>query len=191
MARKSGFSLIEMVIVTAIVTMIAAVVSVFLTRSLSSYRISRQSVILEENAAAAMREFERAARAATEINTANATELNFLRYENLSSQAPVQVRYFIEGNSFKVGITNPSGVYPDIAYPAENEEIDLIIENLTNTDNMFRYFGGDNAELTGTINCASVRLVELTISLDKNGNLPPGPITQITKVNLRNMKDNL
>jgi hypothetical protein len=34
-------------------------------------------------------------------------------------------------------------------------------------------------------------MISLSISLDKNGNLPPASITETTKVSLRNMKDNL
>ena len=184
MVHKKAFTLIEMVVVTALVMIIAALVSVFLTRSLASYRISRQSVLLEENAAGAMRTFERGARAAIEIQSADSSEFSFLRYTDLVSEAPVKVRYF-------VGITEPSGSFPIITYPTENESIDLIIDNITNTTTIFKYFDGANIELTDSFNIASVRMVELTISLDKNGELPPAPITQVTKISLRNMKNNL
>ena len=191
MAHRKAFTLIEMVVVTALVMIIAALVSVFLTRSLASYRISRQSVLLEENAAGAMRTFERGARAAIEIQSADPSEFSFLRYTDLTSEAPVKVRYFVDGGSFKVGITEPSGSFPIITYPTENESIDLIIDNVTNTTTLFNYFDGANDELSGSFNIASVRMVSLTISLDKNGDLPPAPITQVTKISLRNMKNNL
>jgi prepilin-type N-terminal cleavage/methylation domain-containing protein len=189
--NKKAFSLIEMVVVVALVSMITIVVATFLSESIKTYRIKRQSVDLEEKAAHVMREFEITTRAASEITKADGNELIFLRYFDLTSVSPTQVRYFMDGSQFKIGLTQPSGTEPNIVYPAENETIDLLISDIVNADLLFTYFDGSNAELNYPINITNLKMISLSISLDKNGNLPPASITETTKVSLRNMKDNL
>ncbi len=187
---KRGFSLVEMVMVVALVSMLTVVITAFLSQSIKSYRIKRQSVDLEEKAAHAMREFEKTTRAASEIKTAGVNELMFLRYFDLTSISPTQVRYFVDGTQFKVGLTQPVGDPPNVTYPPENEVIDLLINDVTNTDSLFKYYDGGNEELSVPVNITNVKMISLSISLDKN-NLPPAPITETTIVSLRNMKDNL
>jgi len=189
--NKKAFSLIEMVVVVALVSMITVVVTAFLSESIKTYRLKRQSVELEGKAAQAMREFEITTRAADKIIKANDNELIFLRYFDLTSVFPTQVRYFIDGNKFKMGLTQPSGTDPNIVYPPENETIELLINDVVNADLLFKYFDGSNAELSLPINVTNLKMISLSISLDKNGDLPPASIVETTKVSLRNMKDNL
>lgn len=188
---KKGFSLAEMVVVLALVSIITVVVATFLTGSIKTYRVKRQSVELEEKSSEVMRDFERNTRAATQIIKAESNELVFLRYFDLASTSPTQVRYFTVENRFEVGLTEPVGIAPNITYPESNEKIDLIIQDVTNPSSLFKYYNGANLELPFPVNTTDIKMVGLSISLDKNGNLPPSPITEETKVSLRNMKDNL
>ena len=186
-----GFSLAEMVVVLALVSIITVVVATFLTGSIKTYRVKRQSVELEEKSSEVMRDFERNTRAATQIIKAESSELVFLRYFDLASASPTQVRYFTVDNKFEVGLTEPVGIAPNITYPESNEKIDLIIQDVTNPASLFKYYNGANLELPFPLNITDVKMIGLSISLDKNGSLPPAPITEETKVSLRNMKDNL
>jgi len=190
-ARKKGFSLIEMVVTTALVAIITVVVSTFLVQSIKTYRIKRQSIDLEEKAAQVMRDFERNTRAASKIIKADGNELVFLRYFDLTSASPTQVRYFVSGNKLEVGLTEPFGPEPDVTYPSSNEKIDLIIQDVTNPNTLFTYFNGSSDQLNLPLNATDIRMVGFSISLDKNGNLPPAAITESTEISLRNMKDNL
>ena len=189
--NKHGYTLIEIIVVVGLITIISGVMSTFLVQSFASYRVKKQSVELEEKAASVMREFEYSTRAASEILTVSEDELIYYRFFDLVAASPTQVRYFMDGNVFKVGLIEPVGVEPDITYPHGNEVIDLIVGDVTNQTAIFKYYDGLNNELSAPYNIESIKLVELEISLDKDGNNPPLPISQTTKVNLRNMKDNL
>lgn len=189
--NRSGFTLIEMVVVIGLVAIISFVVSIFLSQSIKSYRLKRQSVDLQEKAAHVMREFEQTARAATSVASATETEFKFYRFFDLTSLYPTQVRYFLDGDKFKIGIVDPVPVGNNPSYPPENEKITLIIDDVVNTDVLFKYYNGSSAALSDPIDKVSVRMVELTISLDQNPGAPPDAITELTKVSLRNMKDNL
>jgi prepilin-type N-terminal cleavage/methylation domain-containing protein len=188
---RRGFTLIELVVVTGLISGIAFVVSVFLVTSLKTYRLNSQSSQLENNTASVMREFEFSTRAATQVLTAQKDELKFYRFYDLTSISPKQIRYFVDGNVFKVGVTEPVGTPPSVTYPADNEKIDLLVEDVTNPSSIFNYFDGSGTELIEPVNTANIKMVGITISLDKDVNLPPEAITQETKVTLRNLKNNL
>ena len=189
--KSSGFTMIEMVAVIFLIAIITALVTTMLTSSLKNYRNKKQAVDLEEKAASVMREFEKSARAATSITTSGANELVFYRYYDLTSSSPTKVRYFIDGNQFKVGQTQPQGTPPSVTYPSTNEVITLVVADVTNSTQLFNYYDGNNNLLSGNFDPANVRLIKLTISLDKNGSAPPAPVTETTEISLRNMKNNL
>lgn len=190
--KKLGFTLIEMVVVTAIVSMLTVVIASFLTASMKSYRIKRQSIDLEQKSAQVMRDFERNTRAASQIITADSNQLTFLRYFDVSSTTPpTQVRYFVVGNKFEIGLTEPQGTPPNVTYPSGSEKIDLIINDVTNPVSLFTYFDGNGTQLPAPTTITNIRMMGLSISLDKNGAMPPAPITETTRISLRNMKDNL
>lgn len=181
----------EMVVVIGIMGIVTVALLMFSSISWKNYRNLNQNVEEEEKADRVMLDFEHQTRSATQILTASTSELKFYRFFDLTSTSPTQVRYFMNGNKFEIGLTKPQGVAPNITYPAGNEQIQLIIEGITNGSTLFRYYNGNNNELTQPVNMASVRMVQLTISLDINGTSMPAPVSATTKVNLRNMKDNL
>jgi len=189
--RRSGFTLVEIVIALGLFSILAAMLSTFLSKSLWSYRIKKQDSELQEKAAHVMREFEQMTRAGNKVILAEANELKFYRFFDLASVSPTQVRYFKEGNEFKIGITEPVGTEPDVTYPQSGERIDLIVGDVTNLDSIFKYYDGNGVELPLPMDTTKIRMVELEITLDQNPNVPPEAVTEVTKVTLRNMKDNL
>jgi len=188
---KSGFTLVEMIVVIALVSLLTVIVSTFLSQSIKSYRLKSQSADLQEKAAHVMREFEQTARAASSVLTASETEFKFYRFFDLTSTYPTQVRYFLDGNKFKIGLTEPEGTAPNITYPTGSEKITLIIEDVVNLDVLFKYYNGNGELLIDPVDPVNAKMVELTISLDQNPNAPPESVSETTKINLRNMKDNL
>ena len=189
--RRSGFTLVEIVIALGLFSILAAMLSTFLSKSLWSYRIKKQDSELQEKAAHVMREFEQMTRAGNKVILAEANELKFYRFFDLASVSPTQVRYFKEGNEFKIGITEPIGTEPNVTYPSSGERIDLIVGDVTNLDSIFKYYDGNGVELPLPMDTTKIRMVELEITLDQNPNIPPEAVTEVTKVTLRNMKDNL
>lgn len=189
--KKNGFTIIELIVSISLISIITLLVVSMLVASLKTYRTKKQVVDAQEKVAAVMREFEQTTRAASSLISVSANQLSFYRYYDLVSASPTQVRYFVDGNSFKVGLTKPQGVAPSITYPSASEKIDLIIPDVINNTQIFNYYNGNGDVLTGTIDKINVKMIRLTISLDKNGDLPPGPTTETTEVMLRNMKTNL
>lgn len=187
---KKAFTIVEMIVVLGLLSVLTVIMSQFIARSLKTYRSAHQNVELQEKTAQVLREFEFSARAATEITTASPNELTFYRYYDIStSSSPTKVRYFVDGNVFKVGRSLPVGTFPNVTYP--NETIDLLVEDLVNSDQIFHYYDNQGQELNQPVIIPNITMVGLEFTLDKDPNQPPSAITEITKVNLRNMKKNL
>ena len=187
--RRKGISLIEMIVVIGLLSIITLIISRFLVRGFLSYRVSKEGIESEERAAKVMRDFEFSVRAATTLATASADELDFYRFYDLNSPSPKKIRYFMDGTTFKVGITEPTGTPPNVIYPSTNEKIDYLIENVK--DLSLSYFDDSGNALPMPVNLSSATMIGLSISIDQNPNSSPVPITQSTKVNLRNLKKNL
>lgn len=189
--NKNGFSLIELIIVLGLLSILSVLMASFVSQSLKNYRLKNQSIKMEEKAATVMREFEQNTRAAKQLVSVSSNELVYYRFFDSESTSPDQIHYFIEGTSFKVGITEPVGVEPNVTYPAANEVIDLIVEDVINADEIFKYYNGGGEEVTSFTDLTPITEVELTIELDKNTSKPPAMVTDITRVMLRNSKRNL
>lgn len=191
MQNKKGFTIIEMVVTTGIIAILAALTSSLVVSSLKNYRTKNQSVQAEEKVAAVMREFEQNIRAASSIESISDTQITYYRFFDGTSVFPKRVRYFMDGSQFKVGITDYSGTAPNITYSSENEKIELVIPDVVNGDTILKYYNGNNAEVMDYNNVPAVTMVGITIELDRDSNSPPAKVTATTKVNLRNMKKNL
>ncbi len=191
MRVRKGFTLMEMLIVMGLMSLVIVFLGIFVSRNWNNYRVQNQMSFDQQKASSVLREFELSARAASELLTVNQNELKFYKFFDLGSSYPDQVRYFVDGNKFKVGITHPAGTALNITYPSGSEEVRLVIDGVVNTGQLFKYYDGNNNQLNAPVSPFGVRMIGLTIRIDPNGPKPPGVMGVSTKVNLRNMKDNL
>ena len=189
--KKKGITLVELIVTSGIVVILTLVVTVIMVRSISAYRLSNKSVSLQEDAAKVMREFEYSARAASEIVTADSDEFTYLRYFDLVSSSPSQVRFFVDGNQLKMGRVEPVGVEPSVSYPPENEAVTLLVENLINPTEVFYYYDDNSALLSEPIAESGIRMAEIVVTLDDDPSNTPEAVTEQTKVQFRNLKTNL
>jgi hypothetical protein len=172
-----------------LVSVIVLIFSQFFSSNLKSYRVGHNLVSSQEKAAAVMREFEYSTRALYEITEASASALTFTRYFDLSSSDPKQVRFFLDGTTFKAGVTEPVRVGETVSYPAENESIELLIENVV--DFQMSYLDASGEAVTDLTTYGPIKMVGLQIAIDNKVGVTPEPIRESTKVNLRNKKTNL
>src|SRR3989344_4644245 len=103
-----------------------------------------------------------------------------------------KVRYFLNGPLLQKGVIKPTG--SPLSYNPASEKITTLIPNVTNAT-IFTYYDenydGAGAELTSPINIPVVRLVKITITIDKDPNRAPVTTIFSTQVSIRNLKDNL
>lgn len=184
--------MIEMTVVIVLLGMVGALVATMIVRGFQSYHFSQETINTQEEAAKCMRDFEKIARGSTEVIASEEGTYEFYAYLlNDAQPAPSKIRYFYENGSFKRGVIQPSGTGPVFDYPAANENVQPICDYVTNGSTLFKYFYDSSAEIESPVPKDAVRMVELTITLDKDTGKKPEAISQTTIVNLRNLKTNL
>lgn len=197
---KSGFSIIEVLVSIFILTLIGLAVYSFQKDVFWFNRILSGNFATNDEARRALKVMS------AEIRTASPSSLgayalvqtatsSFTFYSNIDNDSfKERVRYFVDGTTLKKGVIKPSG--SPLTYNPANEVItELIHDVLSSATSTFSYYDenydGTNQPLAEPINIAAVRLVKITIVIDKDPQSPPGPRTLTTQIQMRNLKDNL
>ena len=88
----------------------------------------------------------------------------------------------------------PSGT--PLTYDPSNEEVVILVRDMNNgPDPIFEYFdsnyNGESAPLLQPVQITQIRLVRITVKIEKDPNRSLGPVIATSQVFLRNLKDNL
>ena len=137
-------------------------------------------------------------RSASSANTgayaiAQATATSFTFYSDIYDNGlKEKVRYFLSGSNLQKGVTIPTGSPLD--YNSATEIVTTLLTNVTNSS-IFSYYDenyeGTTTALSSPVNISAVRLIKITVTVDKDPNKPPAPTTFSTQISFRNLKDNL
>ena len=183
-----------------ILTLIGLAVSSFAKDIFSLNRITSDSLTAQDETRRALKTMS------AEIRTASPSSLgayalaqsatsSFTFYSNIDGDSfKERVRYFLDGTTLKKGVIKPIGT--PLTYSPANEVISELIPGVANaTTSIFSYYDknydGTTQALIEPIDIATVRLVKITIVVDKDPQTPPGPMTLTTQISIRNLKDNL
>lgn len=118
-------------------------------------------------------------------------------YSNVDDDTSVEkVRYFVDGNSLKQGIIEPSG-FP-VEYLTENEVVKILTEHVQNeSEPLFYYYNGNwpddevNNPLASGARLANTRFVQLNIIINADPDRAEAEFVLSPTVTIRNLKDNL
>jgi len=199
---KKGFSLIEFLIAVSLATILIIVVTIF-TKDIFSFSSSSQasmSATLEGRKV--LRTMVAELRAATQgvegsytINTAATSTVVFYVDTNADGLSD-KVRYYLDAStkSIKRGVIIASG--SPSGYSAAESSGTLInsVSNGTSTA-LFDYFdknyAGTTSPMSIPVDQASVRIIRITVKIDKDINRSPVSTAVTSEAVLRNLKDNL
>lgn len=197
---KSGFSSIEVLVSMFIIILIGLVVYSFQKDVFSLNRIISGSLTAQNEALRTLKSISAEIRAVSpssigDYAIAQTATSSFTFYSNTDSDSlKERVRYFIDGAILKKGVTKPSGsplVY-NLADEVISELIQYIVSSSTPTFSYYdTNYDGTTASLIEPFDISVVRLVKITIIIDKDPSAPPAPITLTTQISMRNLKDNL
>jgi prepilin-type N-terminal cleavage/methylation domain-containing protein len=197
---KKGFSLAEIIIVTAVAAAIFMAVfnfgdSIFSFNSNAQKSLSAQSDgrRILKNITKELRSASPSSVGSYPIMAAGTSSLTF--FVNLDSDAyKEQVRYFLQGSELKKGTIKPSGS-PLVYNPADEQVVTLIRDVYNGASPIFEYFDssytGTSTPLSLPVQITRIRLVRITVKIEKDINKSLGPIIIESQVFLRNLKDNL
>ncbi len=195
-----GFSVTELLVGIFILTFIGIAVATFQKDIFFLNRFLSGSLTAQDEARRALKTMTAEVRplspsslGAYPIAEANST--SFIFYSNIDSDSlKERVRYFLDGAILKKGVIKPSGT--PLTYDTADEIINEIVHDVSNNATpIFSYYdtnyNGITPPIEEPINIPSVRLVQITILINKNSSQQPGIITLTTQVSIRNLKDNL
>lgn len=199
-SSESGFSLIEILVGIGIFTLIGIAIYTFQRDVFSLNRVIVSNLSVQDEARRTLKVMS------AEIRTASPSSLgayaltqtatsSFTFYSNIDTDASKErVRYFLSGTTLKKGVIKPSG--SPLTYNAANETITELIHNVAHTaTSTFTYYDedydGTSPPLVEPIDVSAVRLVKITLVIDKDPAALPAPLTLTTQVSIRNLKDNL
>ena len=197
----SGFTIIEMLISVFILSLIVVSAGTF-QKDVFSLNFSLQGSLNAQLDArhvtkvmvAELRESGPSALGAYPIALASSTGVTF--YSDVDNNGVKdRVRYFLSGSKIKRGVLAPSG--NPLTYVDANEKLTTIVSDFvaSSTLPLFQYYGatytGSSAPLSVPIDIPAIRLVKITVIIDKDPTHSPGKIIVTSQVNIRNLKDNL
>ena len=196
-----GFSLVELLISIAIITLMTFIVSTFqkdvftlnysLQNSLNAQLDARHLIKIM---VAEIRKTTSPSTGAYPIELASSTGVTF--YTDVNNNGVIdKVRYFLSNKTIKKGVITPTG--SPLTYNPANEVLSTLINDFvaSSTLPLFQYYtsnyAGTSSPLTIPVNIPSIRLVKITITIDKDPARSPAQIIVTSSVTLRNLKDNL
>lgn len=199
--QTSGFTLIELIISIAIITSITVVLSTFEKDVFSVNTTIQSSLNAQLDARHVVKtmvtEIRKAAQSETgsySVTLASSTGITFFSDVN-GDGLQDQVRYFLSGSTIKKGVTFPTG--SPATYNAGSEVLSTIINSVvaSSTLPIFQYYSssyaGTTTPLSLPVDIPSIRIVQITVIIDKDPNHSPKQIVVTSFVTLRNLKDNL
>ncbi len=200
--NKKGLTLLELLFAFSI--FLAVVFGVFTLYSISSRADKNvwESSFTQSIASKAVQTF------VDEIRTTNystvggyplalATTTEIIFYANIDSDILMErIRYFVDGDTFKKGVTKPTGTLL-YEYSTTTEQISDVIYNLeTPVGTIFTYFNENynGATVTSSLSypvfLPTVKVVGISLRVKQNS-LAGSPIFEIqSKAQLRNLKTN-
>jgi len=195
---ERGFTLIEILFGVSIFVLIVGALTLF-SRNIWIYGSYISTGLNDSNSGrATLKTMVSEIRTASTADTgayviALATTNAFTFYSDIDSDGlKEKVRYFLNGSLLQKGVIKPTG--SPLTYNPVNEKISTLIPNVTNIpifDYYDKNYDGTTPALSFPINLSSIRLVKITINIDKDPNRAPSVTTFSTQVSIRNLKDNL
>lgn len=197
---KSGFSVIEFLVGMFVLALLGLSVYYFQKNIFSLNKIISGSLMTQDETRQALKSMSAEIRAVSPSSLgayaiSQTATSSFTFYSDIDGDfLKERVRYFVEGVTLKKGVIKPSGA--PLTYNPLNEIVSEIARDVANAATpIFSYYNasydGTTQPLIEPIDILTVRLVKITIVIDRNQSAPPGPITLTTQVSMRNLKDNL
>ena len=201
--KNSGFSIVEFLFAVVIATIIGFVITLFAKDiiNLNSGAQSSMTAMLEGRKilsvmVAELRSTVPSALGSYPVETAATSTITFFADVN-SDDVADRVRYFFDPvtRSVKRGVVLAAGEPP--AYNLGDESFSTLITDIANGTStpLFDYYdnnyAGTSTPLSIPINIPAIRLVKVTIKIERNPDRGPQLTTMTSQATFRNLKDNL
>lgn len=201
LAHTKGLTLIEMLVVIAIVSVLGITIAKFQGDVFSFNRYFSTSFSSEDSAQKLLRPMTAEVRSASPSDTGaypidSIGDYSFSFYSDIDDDGLKElVKYSITGTTMNKEVTKPTG--SPLTYNSANKVTTVFmtgVRNLADSVPMFTYYDSTYTGSTGGVVSAStgevsaIRLIGIKIRIDPDINQPPSAIEVVTQVAIRNLK---
>jgi len=190
--RQAGFTLIEVLIAMVMVVILAVLLGKVTIDGFTRYQYLQYQANGSADLSDILNRLSKVIRGTTSIDTAGTNNLTLYGYFVPQDVTVDKIRYFVSGTALKVGVTKPTGTAPNYTYPAGNEVVTVITNNLTTSPNpIFTYFDDSGNQLPNGFANSQIKQIGIYLSYNPSPHYLHINISTGTRVTLRNMKTNL
>ena len=196
---KKGMGVMEAIVVIAILTALLVAVANFGRDVFSVSGILQSGLSAQQDArnivkvvASELRTTSPSSAGSYPVKSVADNDLTF--YSDIDGDGlKEEVRYYLSGTVLKKSTLKPSG--SPLAYSGTPVVSNLISDVKNGSTPIFAYYDtnydGTTASLSSPINILSIRLIKVTVMVERDPYRSPTPVSVTTQVSLRNLKDNL
>lgn len=190
---SKGFTILELIIVMFFISILGVIVAQGISSSLRDNRRLEVETQVQRESAMALERIAKVLRSTTQIIAVDPNSITIRGYPTVDETIPSEIRYFIDDQRLRLSVTPPSGVAPNFIYNPSSAVETTLIGRVVNDNNnhLFEYYNEANVRLTGTINIADIRSIEILPRVIDRNNILRTPFSTSTKVMFRNFKTNL
>jgi prepilin-type N-terminal cleavage/methylation domain-containing protein len=201
--NKKGFSLPELLVTVAILTVVGLIAFKFQGDIFYLNGVLQDDVSAHEETRRVIKQFTTELRSASlgsdgsyPIALASSTSISFFTDAD-NNGIREKITYYVSSGSLKKSVVVPTG--SPLSYSTTSlGTVTTVISALgATTTPIFSYYSksydgtASSTALATPVDIPSIRLVKITLSIDRSAARAPAPVTMTTAVMIRNLKDNL
>lgn len=187
-------TLIETVVWVAVTlsAMLAIITSVQYFYRTNNYAVEQAAAVSSaqrgiENMVKMMREASYSSNGAYPVIAISTSSVAF--YADIDTDPFIEkLRFFVEGNSLKRGVVDPSGDPPVYTNPETIVSVSDYVRNIDQGAITFRYYDVNGALMTNLADISALRFIEVTIIVNINPFRLPNQFTLRSTAALRNLR---
>jgi type II secretory pathway pseudopilin PulG len=191
---EKGMTLIETVVWVAVTLamMLAIVTSVQYFYRTNNYAVEQAAAVSSaqrgiESMVKTMREAAYSSNGAYPIIAISTSSVAF--YADVDSDPFIErLRFFIDGNSLKRGLIDPSGDPPSYTNPETTSSVSDSVRNIEQGVTTFRYYDVNGNPMTDLSDISALRFIEVTVVVNINPYRLPNQFTLRSTAALRNLR---
>src|SRR3989344_8693114 len=195
---SSGFTLIEIMIFIGLSAGVLAVLGLVVTNIASLKDYFGEALSAEQEIQQTLTEMGPEIRSISQSNIGSypiesSASTTLIFYSAIDQDGLFErVRYFLSGTTLKKGVIKPTG--NPLQYVLGNEVVRDVVRNIVPGYDIFSYYDrtytGTENPLTQPVGVSGVRLIRVTLTVNRNGPQGSGAVTLSERFTIRNLRDN-
>jgi prepilin-type N-terminal cleavage/methylation domain-containing protein len=193
--NRPAFTLIEVLVSVTVISVLIIIISQFFVSSMVTYEKNKSRLDLTDQSLDAYNYLNDEIRSTSTVLACNPNDLTFTYVKGELDSAPLKISYSLNANDRTLVRSQILGVSNEDSweYPDENAESKVISSEINNSDQtaIFTYYDSSSTLLASPCTPASVRMIGIDLRYKGTGHDSASEIETSTKIQLRNLKNNL